>query len=91
MRRETHESIERLERRLVEGNGQGPLHNPNGQRYDAFVDGVETSVTESMHEPPRVKFQRGSRVENDRVVVEKWIWNADQCTKTHSLREDLKM
>ncbi|KAG7990670.1 hypothetical protein I3843_02G036300 [Carya illinoinensis] len=75
MRRETHESIERIERRLVEG--QAPRHDDNAQRRDAFVDGVETSVTESlhdaMHEPPRVELRRGGRVEHDDVAVERWI------------------
>ena len=73
MRRETHESIERIERRLVEG--QAPRHDDNAQRRDAFVDGVETSVTESLHdarhEPPRVELRRCGRVEHNDVVVER--------------------
>ncbi|XP_042954591.1 uncharacterized protein LOC122291003 [Carya illinoinensis] len=76
MRRETHESIERIERRLVEG--QAPRRDDNAQRRDAFVDGVETSVTESlhdaMHEPPRVELRRGGRVEHDDVAMERWIY-----------------
>ncbi|XP_040998177.1 uncharacterized protein LOC121244221 [Juglans microcarpa x Juglans regia] len=75
LRRETHENVERIERRIVEG--QAPRREMNGQRHDAFVDGVETSVTESMHdsmhEPPRVEVRRGGRVEHGNVAVERWI------------------
>ncbi|XP_041024018.1 uncharacterized protein LOC121264784 [Juglans microcarpa x Juglans regia] len=75
LRRETHENVERIERMIVEG--QAPRREMNGQRHDAFVDGVETSVTESMHdsmhEPPRVEVRRGGRVEHGNVAVERWI------------------
>lgn len=44
MCRETYASLERLERRLAEGHGQGLPNQPNGQEHDAFVKGIETSL-----------------------------------------------
>lgn len=73
MRRDNHASLERLETRLAETNGQQVPPSPNGRRQEAFVDGVETSVTGSLHEPPRTEYRRGGRVENDHIAVERWI------------------
>ncbi|XP_041011246.1 uncharacterized protein LOC121255014 [Juglans microcarpa x Juglans regia] len=73
MRRDNNASLERLERRSAETNGKGAPPSPHGQRQEVFVDGVETSVTSSMHEPPRPEYRRGERVENDQVVVDRWI------------------
>jgi len=86
LRRETHENVERIERRIVEG--QAPRREMNGQRHDAFVDGAETSVTGSIRELPQHELRRGGRVENNRVVVERWIPNVDHPTRTHSVREE---
>ncbi|XP_042992178.1 uncharacterized protein LOC122318678 [Carya illinoinensis] len=84
IRRENHESIERLERRLVEDQGQ--RHETNGQKHDAFVDGVETSVTKSMHVPPRDELRRGGRVENNHVAVERWIHDEGNRTRSPTMR-----
>lgn len=58
----------------------------NMQKYDAFVDEAEASVTTSMHESSTQELRRGRRVENNQVVVERWIHNKDRCTRTPSLR-----
>lgn len=88
MKRENNASLERLEKRMMKTNGQRPPPSPNGQRQEAFVDGVETSVTGSVRELPQHEFRRGDRVENNRVIVERWIPNVDQHTRTPSVREE---
>ncbi|KAG7996275.1 hypothetical protein I3843_01G150700 [Carya illinoinensis] len=73
MRREHSASLERLERRLARTNGQGTPPSPNGQRQEVFVDGAETSVA-------------GGRIENDQVVVERWICDEVRHSRSPSVR-----
>ncbi|KAG6660287.1 hypothetical protein CIPAW_03G095100 [Carya illinoinensis] len=87
LKRETNVSLERLERRMVETNGQRPPPSPNRQGHEVLVDGAETSVTGSLRELPQNEFRRGGRIENNRVVVERWIPNIDQPTRTHKNRD----
>ncbi|XP_042962448.1 uncharacterized protein LOC122296713 [Carya illinoinensis] len=59
IRRETNTTLERLERRLAENRPGTPPHGG-----EAYADGLEASVTESMHASPRQGLRRGGRVEN---------------------------
>ena len=88
LRRETHENIERIERRIVEG--QASRQEANGQRHDALVDGRETSVSGSMHEPrhepPRHEYRREGRIENDHIAVERWARDDGHHSRSPSTR-----
>ncbi|XP_042969094.1 uncharacterized protein LOC122301779 [Carya illinoinensis] len=71
IRRETNTTLERLERRLAENRPRTPPHGG-----DAYADGLEASVTESMHASPRQGWRHGGRVENCQGYHERWIPNA---------------
>lgn len=53
IKRETNASLERLGRRFVKTKDQETPPRLNMERHDAFVDVVEASVTDTMHEPLR--------------------------------------
>ncbi|XP_042992260.1 uncharacterized protein LOC122318738 [Carya illinoinensis] len=71
IKRETDTTLERLERRLAENRLGTPPHGG-----DAYADGLEASVTESMHASPRQGLMHGGRVENHQGYHERWIPNA---------------
>ncbi|XP_042962489.1 uncharacterized protein LOC122296761 [Carya illinoinensis] len=71
IRRETNTTLERLERRLEENRPGTPPHGG-----EAYADGLEASVTESMHASPRQGLRHGSCVENHQGYHERWIPNA---------------
>lgn len=70
IRRETNTTLERLERRLVEACPRSPRPRDN-----AYVEGLETSVTKSVHVALRNHMRRGGRVEHPQGFVERWIPN----------------
>lgn len=57
------------------------------QGHDVFVEGLEASLTGSMHDPPpRVEMRRTDRVESNHEVDERWIRHERPHTRTPSVR-----
>lgn len=58
IRRETNMTLERLERKLTESRPRTPP-----PRDDAYVEGLKSSVIESLHATPRNEMRHGGLVE----------------------------
>lgn len=74
-----HASLKR-ERVIVEGNGHGPLPNPNGLGHEAFVDGIKTTVMDPCTSPQKVNYEGKEELRTNGL----WLKDGFKM-KTHTL------